>query len=57
MAYCFANDVPTFAACRGMQMMSIVSGSGFIQDIPNYYAANGRNVGEQNPDRPVPLAL
>lgn len=46
MAYCFANDVPTFAACRGMQMMSIVSGSGFIQDIPNYYAANGRNVGD-----------
>lgn len=42
MAYCFANDVPTFAACRGMQMMSIVSGSGFIQDIPNYYAANGK---------------
>lgn len=25
MAYCIDNDVPTFAACRGMQMMSIVS--------------------------------
>ena len=41
MAYCFANDVPTFAACRGMQMMSIVSGADFIQDIPDYYAEKG----------------
>lgn len=46
MAYCFANDVPTFAACRGMQMMSLVSGSGFIQDIPNYYKAQGKADGD-----------
>ena len=38
MAYCIDNDVPTFAACRGMQMMSIVSGADFIQEIPDYYA-------------------
>ncbi len=55
MAYCFANDVPTFAACRGMQMMSIVSGSGFIQDIPNYYKANGKTYDDTHrmpPDAP-----
>ena len=46
MAYCFEQDVPTFAACRGMQMMSIVSGSGFIQDIPNYYKASGKADGD-----------
>ncbi|MCI9567094.1 MAG: C26 family cysteine hydrolase domain-containing family [Lawsonibacter sp.] len=55
MAYCFANDVPTFAACRGMQMMSIVSGSGFIQDIPNYYEAKGKTYDDTHrmpPDAP-----
>ena len=41
MAYCIEEDVPTLAACRGMQVMSIVSGAGFIQDIPNYYAQQG----------------
>lgn len=39
MAYCIERDIPTFAVCRGQQMMSIVSGCTFIQDIPNYYAA------------------
>ncbi len=41
MAYCFQHDVPTFAACRGMQMMSIVSGADFIQDIGDYYREQG----------------
>ena len=41
MAYCIQQDIPSFAACRGMQMMSIVSGADFIQDIPDYYAAQG----------------
>ena len=35
MAYCLEKDVPTFAVCRGEQVMSIVSGCTFIQDIPN----------------------
>ena len=42
MAYCIEKDIPTFAVCRGQQMMSVVSGSGFIQDIPNYYAEQGK---------------
>ena len=41
MAYCFAKDIPTFAVCRGQQMMSVVSGSSFIQDIPNYFESKG----------------
>ncbi len=41
MAYCIEKDVPTFAVCRGEQMMSIVSGCTFIQDIPAYYAEKG----------------
>ena len=35
MAYCLENDVPTLGACRGEQVLGIVSGAGFIQDIPN----------------------
>lgn len=37
MAYCIDQDIPTLAACRGEQMMGIVSGCTFVQDIPNYY--------------------
>ena len=37
MAYCIENDVPTLGACRGEQVLSIVAGAGFIQDIPNYF--------------------
>lgn len=39
MAYCIEKDFPIFAVCRGMQMMGIVSGVTFIQDIPDYYKA------------------
>lgn len=46
MAYCIAKDIPTFAACRGMQMMSIVSGADFIQDLPDYFAAQGADDGD-----------
>lgn len=41
MAYCIDKNVPTFAVCRGEQMMGIVSGVEFIQDLPDYYAAKG----------------
>ena len=42
MAYCLEKDVPTFAVCRGEQVMSIVCGCTFIQDIPNYYKEQGK---------------
>lgn len=38
MAYCIDKNIPTFAVCRGEQMMGIVSGVTFIQHIPDYYA-------------------
>ena len=41
MAYCLENDVPTLGACRGEQVLGIVSGCDFIQDIPNYFKAQG----------------
>lgn len=41
MAYCIEKDIPVFAACRGEQMMGIVSGVTFIQDITDYYASKG----------------
>lgn len=41
MSYCIAKDIPVLAVCRGEQMMGIVSGVTFIQDIPTYYADKG----------------
>lgn len=46
MAYCFEKDLPTFAVCRGEQMMGIASGCTFTQDIPNYYASLGVTYGD-----------
>ena len=48
MAYCIDNDIPTLAACRGEQMMGIVCGVTFIQDIPNYYEAKGVAYGDEH---------
>ncbi len=45
MAYCLENDVPTLAVCRGAQVMGIVSGVTFIQDLPTYYAERGSDIG------------
>lgn len=41
MSYCITKDIPVLAVCRGEQMMGIVSGVTFIQDIPTYYAEKG----------------
>ena len=41
MAYCQDNDIPLLGACRGEQVLSIVAGCDFIQDIPNYFEAQG----------------
>lgn len=42
MSYCISKNVPTFAVCRGEQVMGIVSGVTFIQDIPTYYSEQGK---------------
>ena len=41
MAYCHDRNIPTFAVCRGEQVMGIVGGCKFQQDIPTYYASKG----------------
>lgn len=37
MSYCLDNDINVLAICRGMQMLSVVSGATVIQDIPQYF--------------------
>ena len=39
-AYCIDNDIPMFCVCRGMQMLSVISGAHMIQDIPDYCVEN-----------------
>lgn len=41
MSYCLEKDVPILAICRGMQMLSVVSGADMIQDIPVYMEKKG----------------
>lgn len=41
MDYCLDNNIPTLGICRGMQMMSVVSGAKMIQDIPTFMAGLG----------------
>ncbi len=37
LSYCLEHDIPVLAICRGMQMLSVVSGADMIQDIPQWY--------------------
>lgn len=41
MSYCLENDIPAFCICRGMQLLSIVSGADMIQDIGQYMDSQG----------------
>lgn len=45
MRYCLDHDLPILAICRGMQMLSIVSGADMIQDLPSYMEALGKDEG------------
>jgi putative glutamine amidotransferase len=40
-AYCRAHNIPILNVCRSEQMMGVVYGASLIQDIPDYYKANG----------------
>lgn len=42
-AYCLKNNIPTLNVCRSEQMMGIVSGVKFLQDIPDYYKAHNKS--------------
>jgi len=41
MSYCIDKDIAVLGFCRGMQMLSVVSGATVIQDIPTYFADQG----------------
>ncbi len=41
MTYCLDHDIPLMGFCRGMQMLSVVSGGEVIQDVPAYFAELG----------------
>lgn len=41
MSYCLDNDIPVMGFCRGMQMLSVISGAEMMQDVPAYFAENG----------------
>ena len=42
MTYCLDKDIPLMGFCRGMQMLVVVSGGTIIQDIPTYFAQQGK---------------
>lgn len=37
MKYCLEKEMPVMGICRGMQVLAVVSGAAFIQDIPTYF--------------------
>ena len=41
LSYCIDNDIPTLCICRGEQMLGVVSGAGFIQDVETFYREQG----------------
>ncbi len=41
LSYCLDQDIPILGICRGMQMLSVVSGAEMIQDIPQWYDEQG----------------
>ncbi|MCR5402904.1 MAG: gamma-glutamyl-gamma-aminobutyrate hydrolase family protein [Butyrivibrio sp.] len=41
MSYCLDHDIPLMGFCRGMQMLSVISGAEMIQDVPAYFAELG----------------
>ena len=48
MAYCLDNDIPVMGFCRGMQMLSVISGAEMMQDVPAYFAENGLAYGYEH---------
>lgn len=50
MSYCLEKDIPMLAICRGMQMLSVVSGATMINDIPTYFKSIGKDDGDMHRD-------
>lgn len=43
MSYCLDHNIPLLGLCRGMQMLAVVSGASLIQDLAQYFAAQGKD--------------
>ncbi len=43
MSYCLDHNIPLLGLCRGMQMLAVVSGASLIQDLGQYFAAQGKD--------------
>lgn len=41
VSYCLEHDIPMLCICRGMQMLSVVSGANMTQDIGQWLASEG----------------
>ncbi len=50
MSYCLEKNIKTLAICRGMQMLSVVSGAEMINDIPTYFDSLGKDDGDTHRD-------
>ncbi len=51
MSYCLKMNIPMFAICRGMQMLSVVSGATLTQDIPTFFEQMGASDQETHRDK------
>lgn len=51
MSYCLDKDIPFVAICRGMQMLSVVSGAKMAQDIPNYFEEHSAEYHDEHRNR------
>ena len=51
MTYCLDHDIPVMGFCRGMQMLSVVSGAEVIQDVPTYFAELGLEYNDEHNNR------
>lgn len=51
MTYCLDHDIPVMGFCRGMQMLSVVSGAEVIQDVPAYFAELGLVYNDEHNNR------
>ncbi len=50
MDYCLENDIPVLAICRGMQLLSVVSGAEIAQDIPTWFEEMGVAYNDEHRD-------
>ena len=48
MSYCLDHDIPVMGFCRGMQLLSVISGAEMMQDVPAYFAERGVEYGYEH---------